>query len=219
MSNRNRSAPLILTTLALAMIIPSVARADIITILAGDKDSLGTGITVGDPVILADAVATAADGTAFDQRSIGVANWSYTYDLPVDHQIVGATLTMLTYDIEDAGACDTLGASNCEDRLYLGGVEVAGAFDDVSTPDMWTRDRLPIAPNLVTFTLGPEFYTMLATGFLDVRLDGSQAYVVEHFWLDYAELEIETARVPEPSTLMLLFGGVATLGLSRLRRH
>jgi hypothetical protein len=218
MSNRSRSAPLILTTLALAMIIPSVARADIITILAGDKDSLGTGITVGNPVILGSAVATASDGTAFDQRRIGEADWSYSYILPSDQYIVGASLTMLTYDVEDAGQCDLATGGECDDRLFLNGIEVAGAFDDVYTGNYVAAGPIPVPPNLVTFTLGPEFYAALATGILDVHLWGKDAVIWDHVWIDYAELQIETARVPEPSTLLLLFGGVATLGLSRLRR-
>jgi hypothetical protein len=188
--------------------------ATIITNLAGDKDSLGTGLPVGDPVAAGYAVATAEDGTAFDQRCRGLAEWTHNYAIPSGEHIISASLTFLTFDIEDAGEGDGRGGQPWDDRLYLDGVEVLGAFDDFYTPD--GTSALPIPPNWAAFTLDPVFFPLMQDGMLSVRIadlgDG------DHFWIDFSELKIETAAnsVPEPATMLLL--GCGLIGLAGLRR-
>jgi len=42
--------------------------------------------------------------------------------------VVSGSITLLTWDIEDAGAWDGMGGGPFDDKLYIDGVEVAGAF-------------------------------------------------------------------------------------------
>ena len=220
LTGRSRVRQLVLASLVTILgtaVMPSVGHADIITILAGDKDSLGTGLPLGDPVTLANAVNTIEDGAAFDQRVRNPVEWSYAYALPIGHDIVGAWLTLLTYDLEDAGGCDGWGAAYCEDHLFVNGIEVPGAFDDVHTPDLPAYGFVP--PNWVTLALGPEFYSTLATGVVTVQFDNRGPLFSDHVWIDFAELGLATepTRVPEPSTVTLLFGGLAMLTAGRSR--
>ena len=184
-------------------------NADLITSLAGDKDSLGTGVPVGDAVAAGYAVTEVEDGTAFDQRKIGLAEWTHNYTVPFNEQIISASLTLLTFDIEDNGAGDGMGGAPFDDRLYLDGVEVIGAFDDVFTAD--GTSALPIAANWLTFNLYPSFYPLMQDGTLTVRL-ADLGVVGDHFWIDFSELKINTAPVPEPISMLLFGTGLVGIG-------
>jgi hypothetical protein len=198
------------------MIIGMSAHAEALTIvsLAGDKDSLGTGIPVGDPVAPAYAVNSSSDGTAFDQRRSGIIEWSHQYTIPNNQQIINAALTLLTFDIEDAGAGDGQGGEPFDTRLYIDGVEVVGAFDNVYTAD-YSSDQL-IPPNWVTFVLNSSFFPLIQDGLVTIQMADFQGG--DNVWLDFAELRIETVptAVPEPTTMLLLVLGL--LGLAGMRR-
>jgi hypothetical protein len=58
------------------------ADATIILSLAGDKDSLGTGIPLGTPVATAYSVNTPSDGD-FDQKKNSLLQWTHSYYLPL----------------------------------------------------------------------------------------------------------------------------------------
>jgi len=178
--------------------------------LAGDKDSLGTGLPLGTPLILDNAINTPSDGP-FDQRMTTVLQWSHAYTIPCGESVISAAFTFLTWDIEDAGAGDGYGGGPYDDRLYVNGVEVAGAFDNVYTPDLTHHDIM--TPNWVTIILDPSFYPILQTGSLNVQLDPHGGSYVDHVWIDFAELRVETSTtpVPEPSTMLLLGSGLIGL--------
>jgi hypothetical protein len=178
--------------------------------MAGDTDSLGTGLPLGTPLILNNAVHDPSDGP-FDQRMTTLLQWSHAYVIPAGESVVGGSFTFLTWDIEDAGAGDGQGGGPYNDRLYVNGVEVAVAFDNVYTPDLSSSDIM--APNWVTIMLGPSFYPILQTGSLNVQLDPRGGTSVDHIWIDFAELRIETSTtlVPEPTTMLLLGSGLIGL--------
>jgi hypothetical protein len=170
------------------------ADAAIIVSLAGDKDSFGTGLPLGDPVIPNNMVHDPEDGD-FDQRRTSLTTWRHEYTLPEGHVIVGATLTVVSIDIEDGGACDGGGSAACDDRLFLNGVEVPGAFDDTFTPDLSSSGFIP--PNTTVITLGPAFFPLLSDGIVDIVVDPRGGTTTDHIWLDYAELKIETSGEEE----------------------
>lgn len=193
-------------------------NADAITIvsLAGDKDSFGTGLPLGDPVIPNNMIPDPGNST-FDQALRAPTTWQHQYTLPQGDIIVGAILTVVSIDIEDGGACDGDGPAGCDTLLFLDGLEVIGAFDSTFTPDLSSSGFIP--PNTTVFTLEQEFFSLLEDGTVDVVLNPSAGTTRnDKIWLDYAELQIETAPIPEPSTMLLLGSGLAGLGFFRRRR-
>ena len=214
-----RSGMTFLTFLAIVtiyLILPVSTNADIIS-LAGDKDSLGTGLPLGSPLILDNAIHTASDGP-FDQRMTSLLQWSHSYSIPVGQQVVGGSFTFLTWDIEDNGAGDGSGGGPYNDRLYINGVEVPGAFDNVYSPDV--TSSIISSPNWVTIALDSSFFPILQTGTLPVQLNPVGGSSIDHVWIDFAELQVQTTPgscpVPEPATMLLLGSGlVGLIGLGR----
>jgi len=102
-------------------------HATIIVSMAGDTDSLGTGLPLGAPLILNNAVHDPSDGP-FDQRMTTPLQWSHAYVIPAGESVVGGSFTFLTWDIEDNGAGDGMGGGPFDDRLYVNGVEVSGSI-------------------------------------------------------------------------------------------
>jgi hypothetical protein len=58
------------------------ADATIVLSLAGHRDGLGTGISLGAPVATAYSLNTPSDGD-FDQRKTTRLQWTHSYDLPL----------------------------------------------------------------------------------------------------------------------------------------
>ncbi|TRT79279.1 MAG: PEP-CTERM sorting domain-containing protein [Microcystis aeruginosa Ma_AC_P_19900807_S299] len=100
-------------------------------------------------------------------------------------------------------------------KLYIDGIEVSGAFDDVSPSDGNAFTQLPV--NVTIFNLNSLFFSSLADGNANIALNSFGGTRADAISIDYAELEIQTiseplTSVPEPSTIL----GIVTLGLGVL---
>lgn len=180
-----------------------------ITSLAGDKDSFGTGAPIGSPVRVVDFHRDPWDGD-FDMEpalwgSRRFFEWQHNFTPPDSGSIIGVSLTVVTFDLEDAGAGDGRGGGPFDDLLFLDGIEIPEAFDDVYSPDV-TRYDLAL-PNITVFNLGPEFFYIFQDGIVNVMVDSRGGQLFDAIAIDFAELQL---TVPEPTTLLLLgLGGLA----------
>ncbi len=204
---------------AVIFLCMSTLSAEALTIssLVGDKDNFGSNLAAGAPVAVNQIRHTSADGvTDFWSKYINVYQWRHDFSLPTGYSIQSATLTIMTLDMEDAGA-----GAGLDDRLSLDSVEVLGAFDEVFTPA--GRSYTPLTPNLSVFDLSP-FLALLGDGSLEVALDTFGGSFRDMISIDYAELTIEAEEriievIPEPASLFLLGSGLlGILGLSRRTR-
>jgi hypothetical protein len=188
----------LLLMLGSVLVFSQYAQADTVVSLAGDKDSFGTGLPLGSPVIPAETIHDPWDGS-FDQRQRSIFGWRHEYVLPEDIPIVGAILTVATLDVEDGGAGDGRGDRPFDVKLYLDGFELPGAFDDTYTPD--GQEAVP--PNFTIFVIDPEFFPLLEDGILDVLIDPFGGESEDHIWVDFAELQIEIGSPPESVPVLL----------------
>lgn len=213
-----KKSNLLLASGLATILLASGASAATLTSLVGDKDSFGTDKPDGSSVSVNEILAgtpDAGDGQ-FDLWSPGVFDWTHVFDL-TGLTVTGASLTIATFDMEDNGAGDGLGGGPYDSTLTVDGVEIAGAFDDVFTPDGAAGDPaatiLPV--NITTFDLA---------SFLPSLMDGSVTFILNPFAgtsgdaisVDYAELSLTVSPVPLPAGLPLLLAGLG--GFAVLRR-
>jgi hypothetical protein len=190
------------------------ANAATITSIAGDKDCFGTGSNICNTIAVFNIVQGTND-IDFDFFTFKTFQWSHNYSLPASSSITSAVLKIVTFDLEDNGAGDGFGGIPFDDRLFIDGIEVSGAFDDVSTPDGNAFTPLPV--NVTIFNLNSLFFSSLADGNVNIALNSFGGTRADAIAIDYAELEIQTiseplTSVPEPSTIL----GIVTLGLGAL---
>jgi hypothetical protein len=143
----------------------------------------------------------------------------HTYSLSPGATITAATLTVVTWDLEDGGAGDGNGGGPYDTTLYLDGHELVGAFDTVYSPDVG-----PSLPNATTFMLDSSLFPLLLDGMLQVVLNPGAGLYSDAISIDYAELAISASvpsSVPDSGSTVLLFGIglVAVVGAVRLRRR
>lgn len=187
------------------------AGALTITDLYGDKDSFGTGKSLGQYVSVNEVLATSpspSDGD-FDRWNLDSFSWTHSIAIPSGATIISATLEVHSLDMEDDGAGDGFGGGPFDDKLFLDGVELPGAFDTVYTPDGTAATYLP--PNMTVLIIPDSFFGSILDGSLDVLLDPAGGSLKDAIALDYAELTVEyeaAAPVPEPSTALLLGAGL-----------
>lgn len=162
-------------------------NCDIITIisLAGDKDSFGSEKPLGSTVSVNEIFADSTDAP-FDTWCSANFQWTQSYEVP--GTIINATLTIPSLDVEDNGAGDGLGGAPFDDKLFIDGVEVLNAFDDVYTPDGNANTQLPT--NVSVFNLDSSFFGNLSDGTVQISVDPLGGSSGDCIALDYAELEL-----------------------------
>jgi hypothetical protein len=204
----------------------TAARADIITILIGDKDGLGRGVADGGTVPLgiydarsADELA-ATDGSQFTDHATTAFGRLATVidfkgDMPVpDGPIVGATVTFGLGGME-SNDNNPLTKAFGEDGLFIDGILVDDAFESLV--------QGPTDYDHFTVRLTGAALAALADGSVTIRIDPNSyggtdplAGGESSIWYDFIELQITT--VPEPSSIALLGLGVLAYIVYRRRR-
>lgn len=205
------------TSFAVAFFLAATADAGIIVSLAGDKDSFGTGKPDGSTVSVNEINVIGGEDGDFDRWNLASFLWTHTFVLPAGESIVSASLKVSTLDMEDNGEGDGAGGAPFDDLLFLDGVELIGAFDDVFTGP--ANSNTQIVPNVTMFDL-TGFIGSLSDGMLVVRIDPNGGSRHDAIAVDYGELTIVTrSSAPEPASSSLAILLLGSLGLAAIRRR
>jgi hypothetical protein len=196
---------------------PCTVQADPITLvdLAGDKDGFGTGKALGSLIDYNNETVWEPSDGAFDRELRSSFNWEHEYSLPSVATILGASLRLVVLDVDDGYT--ERGDDYYNVRLFLDGVEVAGAFDGVTDGNV---GHLYPSKEIV-FALAPPYLSLLGDGKLAVSVDPLGGFGgLDGIMIDYSELQVTASPVPvpEPSTLLLLGSGLAGMITAHRRR-
>jgi hypothetical protein len=167
--------------------------AAVIVDLIGDKDGFGIGVTDGAIFDFNAVTADATDPAFTDVWQFGAAIYTHTYDLTALGPILSASVEFFS------------GGVLANTRILADGVEIG-----------------VLTTGSLGFTNTAHLDVFDITNF-STLLDNASVLTVEAFALDgwvvdYSELSIVTAEVPEPSVLSLLGLGLLGFGLARRNR-
>ena len=187
--------------------------------LLGDKDGFGIGLEEGD--------LRSESGGFFDMRDsadpdftdsypvsyAGNYNFSYTHSFSMSSTpATEAHLNLFTLGIQDGD--DQIEDSDPDILLYIDGMEVPNAFDNIDQFDWFPEHGWTSIASLVTIdipsNLLPAFDDGNATLRFEIKQYGSHPGK-DAFAIDYSELII----IPEPTTLSLLTLGAFFAGRRR----
>ena len=174
------------------------------TSILGDKDGFGLGLKEGDirPVSLGFFDNREIDDPLFTDvepvPTVGTfpsLSFSYTHTFAVPPEgIIRANLRMLTTGIQD-GDTQVFG-SDTDLKLFLDGVEVPGAFDDVDQFDFFVGDGFAEIVGLVSIEIPGGLLPLLSDGEVVVRIEINQlgtAPSFDAFAIDFSELQTSTS--------------------------
>lgn len=147
----------------------------------GDRDNFGTGLPLDVSPLLGVFKADLSDGPTDQYSSGGISrfDWLHEFTVPSGARVKAASLTIVTLDIED-------NLEAIENRLYLDGKEVLGAFDTVASS--CPADCLG---QTTRFDLGADFFPLLNDGAVAVLLDPFAGAALDAVAIDYVVLEME----------------------------
>jgi hypothetical protein len=170
-----------------------------ITQTLGDADFFGFGTgSLGDPVPVIDFDNRTSTDPAFTDHDLRLSIFGpdsdndivWTHDLST--QLAGKLILSATLELPIGGLQDgraDLGPA--DDRLFIEGIEVPGAFDTV--------DQGPFGTGLFSFELSPaQVASFQVDGKLDIAIDGAKvprgfvdARALESYFIDFARVTVQ----------------------------
>lgn len=180
---------------------PSPLENQIITDTLGDEDFFGFGSgNIGQPVPEIEFNNQEPDDLSFtdldarfDKRFRPEGNNDFEWSHDLSEPLVGLTLSRATLEIAIGGIEDggnRFGTGGLDNRLFIEGIEVTNAFDDL--------DQNTTGTDLINFELSDEqLASFTADGILDVSIQGgfetdSGQQFNESYFIDFARLSVET---------------------------
>ncbi len=214
------SARRVLGAVAVLAVVACAAHATVMTVTLGDVDGLGFGLTSGQTLTTFPFDNRTASDPAFtDFGAAGETDAAFTFNYaPIAGTITAASLEFGLAGLEDLRS-DTPTAV-FDDRLYLDGSEIPGAFDNDYT-GILTYGVIPL-------TIPSNLFGLFSDGtagfFFDGWPSGTSTTVRfgDQVSFDYVRLSIEYAQtsvVPAPPALVLGLLGIVVALAPRLRRR
>ena len=182
----------------------SMANAEVVTSLLGDKDGFGLGLVEGDQRSVVDPF--------FDNRELGDPMFTDVMPIPTSvsylHSfsllgvpVLSATLELFTLGVQD-GDTQVVG-SDTDIKLFIDGVELPGAFDTVdqfaSSPSVFVD-----LAGLVSFPIPNTMLSLFDDGSVEIQINILQLGSVpstDAIAIDFSELNLMTAPAVAETTV------------------
>jgi hypothetical protein len=175
-----------------------------LTILVGDKDGFGLGLTEGEVFHVEGGIRLPIDyRTSSDPRNTdiypadmgtsSIPAHKIAFDMefdPIPNRVSAATLTLFTVGVQD-GDAQVVGSDE-DYKLYINNQEIPKAFDGVDQFDYVDGQWSEIA-SLIEIEIPEELLRELESGKITVRIEINQLGSSESFdafALDFAELTL-----------------------------